>query len=463
MKRYLEVVEQATNLHHAGEYDKAAYLYENLLGNQPTDPAVLYLYGTLHLQLGRFGTAMLMLRQSVDIEPKAIPEAWHNLGAALRNEGHREQSLLAYQRCLTLRPNDAGTLAMMAGSYINAGQPGMAVEYARRALEQDGENPHAHNHLALGLLELGKYKEAWPHYERRYELTGYLTPRPFTCPRWDGKPVRKLAIHGEQGIGDEIMFMSCFEELAKLADEVVVECTPRLTTLFEKNFGVQCYGTADELLAAHPDCDAYLPMGSLPALCRNSSSDFPGTPYLHPDESRVEEMERKLKKISAKEDGSRPYVGIAWYGGTKQTHQEVRNPDMNMFKAVIAQVRELGGTPISVQYGEDGAEQAQELGLPHWKYAVDDMEGQAALVKALDLVISPCQTVIHVAGAVGTDCLCLTPSQPAWRYKTRGDMDWYNSVELLRQKGNDWGSVFDKVKFKLDERYGEGFEMEAVA
>jgi tetratricopeptide (TPR) repeat protein len=449
MKKYTDVVAQAADLHKAGKLLEAATLYENLLGNQPDDPIVLYMYGTLCSQSKHYGTAIVFLQKAASLEPTALPEIWHNLGVVYRNEGHTELSRECYRECLRLKPNDPNVLAMLAGSYVNTGTPGLAIDYARRALAIE-DNPHASNHLALGLLELGRYEEAWPHYEKRYELTGYITARPFTCPRWKlGEHVKKLAIHGEQGLGDEIMFMSCLEEVASYADEVVVECAPRLVPLFQHNWpSVRFYGTYDELAAAEDNIDAYIPMGSLPIGIRNSSKDFDGLPYLYPDEYRVQEMIKKLEKM-----GAGPFVGIAWHGGTKATHQELRNPPIEMFKKVIDQIRELGGTPISLQYGPDGAEQAVELGLPHWKYAIDDMPGQAALIAALDLVITPCQTAVHIAGAVGTECWCLTPSQPAWRYKVEGVMDWYQSVELIRQVGTDWETVFATVEEKLDANY----------
>lgn len=452
MKRYMDVVQEAADLHHNGDLAKAAFLYEGLLGNQPDDPAVLYMYGTLFSQLKHYGTSILMLQKAVDIEPKAMPEAWHNLGSAYRNEGHTEKARECYKACMNLRPDNADTIAMMAGSYVNTGQPGLAIEYANRALAIDAKNCHAHNHKALALLELGRYEDAWPHYENRYHLTDYIQPRPFTCPKWDGEtPVKKLAIHGEQGIGDEIMFMSCLEDIRAtgLVDQIVVECASRLVGLFEQSFiGTEFFATYDLLAQSHPDCDAYLPMGSMPTLYRQTSNDFPGHQYLSPDNARFVEMQSKLKKM-----GGAPYVGVAWHGGTKATHQELRNPPIEKFAYLVEQIRKMGGTPISVQYGEDGAAQAKQLELPHWRYAIDDLVGQAALIKALDLVITPCQTAVHLAGAVGTECWCLTPSAPAWRYKTKGEMDWYQSVDLIRQKGNDWTAVFDTVMDRLEARH----------
>lgn len=451
MQKYLDVVQEATELHKTERWQEAAFLYEHLLGNQPDDPVILYLYGTLCSQTKHYGTAITFLQKSLALEPVELPDAWHNLGVAFRCEGHVKEAREAYRRCLALKPDNANTLAMISGTYVNAGQPGLAIDYADKTFVIEPDNPHAKNHKALALLELGRYTDAWPWYLSRFELQIMAAAhRPYTCPQWDGKSrVKKLAIHGEQGLGDEIMYMSCFDELKHLADEVVIECADRLVTYFQESFGVPCYATHDELIAAHPDVDQFIQMGNLPTFVRQTSEDFPGTPYMKANEETRKEHRNKLAKL-----GDGPYIGIAWHGGTKATHQEVRNPPIDGYKAVIDQIRALGGTPISIQYGEDAAGQALELGIPHWKYAIEDFASQAALISVLDLVISPCQTAIHVAGSLGVECWCLTPSSPAWRYKVKGPMDWYKSVQLIRQKGTNWDTVFKTVAEQLDANYG---------
>lgn len=427
MRPFLEVVQEAADLHRAGNLAEAANRYEHLIGAVPDDPVALYLYGTLHSQLKQYGTAILMLEKSLRFNPD-MPEAWHNLGVAYRNEGHTQKARAAYKNALKLKPDDADVLAMMSGSYVNTGAPAMAIEWADKVLRVDRTNPHARNHKALALLELGRFAEAWPYYGSRFDLQVMSAARrPFTCPAWDGKPTKKLAIHGEQGLGDEIMFMSCFHDMAHLAGEIVIECAPRLVELFSRSFGVECVGTFEELPT---DCTAHVAMGDLPKFCRNKAEDFPGTPYL---------------KAKTQRDFPGFTVGIAWHGGTKGTHQELRNPPLEEWRALMDAAP---ASYISLQYGEDGARQAAELGIPHDQERIDDIDKLTSLIAACDLVISPCQTAIHIAGALGTECWCLTPSSPAWRYGIDGPMLWYDSVKLYRQKGS-WADVFSTVRADL--------------
>ena len=75
----------------------------------------------------------------------------------------------------------------------------------------------------------------------------------------------------------------------------------------------------------------------------------------------------------------------------------------------------------------------------------------AALISALDLVITVCSTVVHLAGALGRPTWVLAPHAPAWRYLLAGrEMPWYPSVVLYRQSSHgDWNGVLSTVASDL--------------
>jgi ADP-heptose:LPS heptosyltransferase len=73
---------------------------------------------------------------------------------------------------------------------------------------------------------------------------------------------------------------------------------------------------------------------------------------------------------------------------------------------------------------------------------------------ALDLVITVCSSVVHLAGALGRPTWVLTPFAPAWRYQLRGEtLPWYPAAWLLRQpRPGDWASVVEAARRALGER-----------
>jgi tetratricopeptide (TPR) repeat protein len=61
-----------------------------------------------------------------------FPEAWNELGYALRNQGRYAESLAAYDRALKLRPNFPEALEYLGEAYVKMGR----LDDARRVLDR---------------------------------------------------------------------------------------------------------------------------------------------------------------------------------------------------------------------------------------------------------------------------------------------------------------------------------------
>ena len=93
------------------------------------------------------------------------------------------------------------------------------------------------------------------------------------------------------------------------------------------------------------------------------------------------------------------------------------------------------------------------LSLWHWSHAIQDYGETAALVTALDLVITVCTSLVHLTGALGKPAWVLVPNPPGWRYVCSGaDMPWYPSVRLFRQDSPMiWHPVLQSIREALDD------------
>jgi len=69
-----------------------------------------------------------------------------------------------------------------------------------------------------------------------------------------------------------------------------------------------------------------------------------------------------------------------------------------------------------------------------------DMDAFAALVSALDAVVSVDNSTVHLAGALGTKTAVLLNIDSDWRWGVEGvPCPWYRSVARLRQPAaGDW-------------------------
>ncbi|MDP2706716.1 MAG: glycosyltransferase, partial [Burkholderiales bacterium] len=186
-------------------------------------------------------------------------------------------------------------------------------------------------------------------------------------------------------------------------------------------------------------------MGSLPQYLRRSLADFPRhRGYLKADPERVQVWHERLAAL-----GPGLKVGISWQGGTHKTRRPMRSIPLAQWAPLL---QSAGVQYVSLQYtecsGEIAAvEAATGVRIADWREVRDDLEHTAALITALDLVISVCTAVIHLGGALGKPVWVLAPYSPEWRYGIAGDgMPWYPSVKMFRQlRYGEWQPVIERV------------------
>jgi ADP-heptose:LPS heptosyltransferase len=82
-----------------------------------------------------------------------------------------------------------------------------------------------------------------------------------------------------------------------------------------------------------------------------------------------------------------------------------------------------------------------------WTDELDDFADTAALIEALDLVITVDTATAHLAGALGKPVWILNRNDACWRWLTgRDDSPWYPTATLFRQpRPGDWNAVFAEV------------------
>jgi hypothetical protein len=184
-------------------------------------------------------------------------------------------------------------------------------------------------------------------------------------------------------------------------------------------------------------------------LFRPDRSSFPRrAAYLKADATRVEAWRGRLGAL----DDNRK-LGVSWRGGLARTGRAQRSLPLPALGGLF---RAPGTTWVSIQYGDCSAEleELQRSGGPslhHWPAAVTDFEELAALLMALDAVVTVCNTTAHLAGALGVPGLVLAPRGASWRYQTTETcLPWYPSLRVLRQGDEgDWTAVLAQAAREL--------------
>jgi tetratricopeptide (TPR) repeat protein len=473
----------------AGDTAGAAASYETALSLDPGLAAAWNNYGLLHLTEGRLAEAGAAFARALQCEP-AFAEALRNLVGTMVKLGQHaelrsklesmlaqeqenaelyaalgfvelqyfaapERALIQFDRALELGLGHAEFLVNRGIALHDLGRIGEAVASYDAALAAEPGYQLARFHRALARLIEQRFELAWDDYEARLVLP-VVPARHFDYPQWNGEELggRNLLILAEQGLGDEIMFASCFAELISRAQHCVIDCSPKLAPIFARSFplaivhgGSQFDGPA--WLTGLPRPDFQIRAGSLPRLLRPNLSAFPRHQgYLAADAQKVQGWRDRL---AARGRGLK--VGVSWRGGTAQSRGGLRSLKLDELAPIFAVP---GVHFVSLQYDAGSEEVAAYCArsgqtLEYVAEAIEDYDETAALVAALDLVVSACTAVIHLSGALATPVWVMAPLVPEWRYGIRGvSMPWYPGNRVLRQTApGDWSGVIGRVAVEL--------------
>jgi tetratricopeptide (TPR) repeat protein len=363
------------------------------------------------------------------------------------------------EKALALEPRDTGTLIDLANVYRDSGNFAKATECYERVIALAPDSAEARYYYAQGLVARGQYERGWDLFEARWEVHRHRSPHSYPRPLWNGEPLqgKRILVWPEQGIGDQIMFAGILPQVERLGASCALVSEPRLVSLLSRSFpAARVVARRSEAHHAlvNEAFDFQSPLGSLARHLRKSAGDFPRHQgYLRADPERTQAWAERLAAL-----GPGRKIGISWRGGTAATRGRLRSINLEAWLPIL---RVAGARFISLQYTDCAQEIAalrskHGIEVHHWQEAIDDYDETAALVCALDLVVSVCTSAVHLAGALGRPAWVLVPVIPEWRYMSDGEsMPWYPSVRLFRQRRYlQWDGVIDRVAGLLREPGG---------
>jgi hypothetical protein len=219
----------------------------------------------------------------------------------------------------------------------------------------------------------------------------------------------------------------------------VIECDPRLEGLYRRSLPCPVFGTRHE---PNPGWVYSVPVkakaavGSLAQFYR-LSEPFPKRTYLKPDPAKAAAVRRALDKVPGRK------IGIAWTGGVHSTRARDRSLTPELLKPLLSIP---GATWISLEYKGDGTPGI--INLPDLTQS-KDYDDTAALVAALDHVVSVTTAVALLCGAMGKACDVLVPTHPTWHWAEYGDMPWYDCLRLWRREGVSWEPLVARLSESL--------------
>ena len=342
---------------------------------------------------------------------------------------------------------DAYRIAGTALVWLNRHEE--AIERFRTAQVLSPDDATARYHEGMALLALGEFDAGWRLYDARRGEAVAEPPagRDLAESLWQGGSDlrgRTIVLRGEQGLGDAIQFVRYAPLVAQLGASVWLEVAPALKPLLKTVDGIAGVLAWDE---PWPVAALHCPLMTLPLAFGTSCDTIPSeVPYLKANAERVEAWRQRLG------GRSRRRIGIAWSGNPAQPDDRLRSiPGERLSLLLQRQDCEFH----TVQTGSTAidAERFAQFGGNDHGAELYDFGETAALMMALDLVISVDSAPAHLAGALARPTWLLLQSNADWRWmRDRTDSPWYPTMRLFRQpKPGDWDSVLVAVARALDE------------
>lgn len=380
-------------------------------------------------------------------------QSWCGRGQALEAMDRPAEAEQAYRTAISLDKDYADAWINLGVCLQNVARYEEAAATLTHALELTPLDLWARWNLGLVLMQLGRMREAWPWFESRWEVPDLQLRRIQTAKRmWGGDASeRPVLLWGEQGIGDQILYASILAEVARLPQKKYIALDKRLIPLFARSMpGLEFVDLATVSDAL--DFAEQLPLGSLPGLFRPDLASFNRAqhPYLQADTKRSAALRHKITREG------KLVCGVSWSSSRKSIGRQKSLALEQMLLPLALPHLHF----VDLQYGDTAAErlalkQAHGIEVQHLDELDNfhDLDGLAALIQAVDIVITISNSTAHLAGALGKPTLLLLPSGKGqlW-YWTEVDsrIPWYPSIEVFRQdKVGDWEFALQSLQRRL--------------
>lgn len=422
----------------------ALALVDATFAGRDLDAEMHLLRGETLMQLPSLDEALAAFRRARDLDPSNV-RAWAHEGAALMRLQRVEEAVAAFDQGLKLAPRAHGAWYNRGFAYAHLNRTAEAIADFDQALDLAADSGAARVNRAMALLRIGRYREGFAELEARFSVEpGTRELRQYRQQRWrKGNAIagKRILLYAEQGIGDVVQFARFIPQVAAKAAHVTLEVQPAVVRLLKT---LPCEVVAFGAQVA--PFNLHSPLVSLGTLLDVQLETIPAqVPYLTaPDD----DVARWRSKLAA--HGGALKVGLAWSGNPQHKNDYNRSvrfeqlaPLLNVPGVMFVSLqKDVRGTDAEALRAANILDAGKELG---------DFADTAALVEALDIVISVDTAVAHVGGALGKPIWVLLPFAPDWRWMLeRSDSPWYPSARLFRQASlGDWTAPIEAVRRDL--------------
>lgn len=410
--------------------------------------------GNILLRLGHLDEALASHDVAVRLSPGSA-DAHNNRGNALKDLNRLEEALASFDRAIAIRPEFAEAYSNRGNTLRELDRLQEATESFDKALALNPEEAGYRYNKSVVSLQRHFFREGFELYLSRWNSEEFEDRSPTThIPAWDGSQVDgDVLLWAEQGIGDEIFYVSMLPLLDTSKHRVTLSADRRLHPAFARSFpGIALVDRMSTMREIAGPFAAQAPMGNLGNLLGVDAVSIARrpNPYL------LASAERKHQIASSNSFLGRNLVcGISWRSGNAKL-----GANRSLRLADLAPALGLSGvTFVNLQYGDvshEIRETREQLGVEvHQLDGVDvfnDMDGLLAAIDLCDVVLTIDNVTAHLAGAAGKRSIVMVPRGKGryWYWGGEEQSLWYPSLRLVYQdRVGDWSPVIAMAAWQL--------------
>lgn len=367
-----------------------------------------------------------------------------------------DQAIKKYNTLLDKLPNDSDAFNGLLRAYCEAGDCNKAYSIFLK----DGSSIDVSSLVLRNMyFGIGDFKKGWIYAadNKTSKTLKNTKDLNYNNKLEELNPEQETFVLSIWGPGDEIRWSTVYNEVYSKLKNFKITCDPRLLSLFQRSFPnikfVPCYRSVrgsinseninkycnlpNKFLSTALDNTTYSLINKETQLItnldilkslRSNISDFNNSANLkaHPD--LIKYWAKKLSIYSNKK-----LVGISWKSSIKNFTRDIHYLDVTQM-GLIFELQDV--VFINLQYS------SYETDIRYIKdnYSVDiinfseldlmnDFENVAALLCCLDIIVSPCNFIIELAGALKAQGIMFSNSGDIdWRVDATGKDIWHSTI-----------------------------------
>ena len=382
---------------------------------------------------------------------------WVELGFAHLKNLDFEMAKMCFETANKINPTNPSTICALGLYYYESEKYDVAEHFYNKTLKIDKNSEWAKLNLSLLEQTSGDYSKGLLLYEQRDKKRCLLLHKNFEeghlTELKDLKTIngeKSILVIGEQGFGDQLMICLYLKKLNLLGMNITYLVNEKLYNLLKSVKELQKIKISKKLSKDElQSFDYKIYSMSLPFLFYKSKLV---REQLKIDVSTLprsfNDYPRKVKKLLSQK---KLRVGIAWSGRSSQTRNSFRSVKLEFFNKILENKNINFFVMQKVSSLQDINIINNRENFFNFNPYLNDFTDTAFLLSKMDLVISTCTSLVHLAGLLDkkTYLLLSKVHDPRWNESKNGVI--YKSVNKFKQKNlNNWFHALEEIKNNLE-------------